>query len=189
MEMIVNRFKGIMNYSILVTLLDLIVGCILVFCTSFATKVCAVIAGSLILVHGLFYLVKYFYDGLGLKIFRVDLIVGIAAIILGLFTIFNPFSAVSVLGILFGIWLILMACEKFYYVAKFIKVNEEIYPLVGFISILILIMGILCVVNPFESFMIISKLVGIFIICSALFDLMTCMLFKKRALNILKIFM
>ena len=68
------------------------------------------------------------------------------------------------------------------------KNNEEIYPLVGFIAVLLVIMGLSTIINPFSGFMIITKLIGIFLICASLFEGMVCSLFKKRAQSILDIF-
>ena len=69
---------------------------------------------------------------------------------------------------------------------KLILVNNG--ELVGFISILMIIMGIVVLINPFSSFMLITKLIGIFTVCYGLFEAMYISLFKKRAKNLLKIF-
>lgn len=188
MRKITNRFEKMMLISMGVSLIDVIVGMLFIICTSFSTRVNMVILGSTILVHGLFYVIRYLYDGLGKKVFSVDLIAGVASIILGVFTIFNTFDPLSVLGILFCIWLFISGGEKLYYGILFYKKQEDIYPLVTFISILFFVMAVLSVLNPFKLFMVISRLVGLFIICSGLFDVLTCMLFRKRSSYILSMF-
>ena len=115
MRKITNRFEKMMLISMGVSLIDVIVGVLFIVCTSFSTKVNMVILGATILVHGLFYVIRYLYDGLGKKVFSVDLISGVASIILGVFTIFNTFDPLSVLGILFCIWLFISGGEKLYY--------------------------------------------------------------------------
>ena len=57
-----------------------------------------------------------------------------------------------------------------------------------FIAILSFVMGLLVLFNPFEMFMLITRLIGLFMICSGLFEIMTCMLFRKRAKYILDMF-
>ena len=99
-----------------------------------------------------------------------------------------PVKSLTIIGVFFGIWLIGSGVMKCIYTYKFMKFNEEIYPLVGFISILMIIMGIVVLTNPFDSFMLITKLIGIFMVCYGLFDAMYISLFKKRAKNLLKIF-
>ena len=67
-------------------------------------------------------------------------------------------------------------------------VQESIYPLTLFIGLLMIIMGIITLINPFKGFMLVTKLIGIFLICSGLLDAMVCNLFRQRAKNILHIF-
>lgn len=188
MNKITKRFEKMMLLSLGVAILDIIVGILFIICTSFSTKVNVVILGSTILIHGLFYVIRYLYDGLGKKVFAVDLIAGVASIILGIFTIFNTFDPLKVLGVMFFIWLLISGSEKLYYGIIFMKKQEDIYPLVTFIAILCYVMGILALINPFELFMVISRLVGLFIICSGLFEILTCTLFRKRAKYILDMF-
>ena len=188
MSKITKRFEKMMLISLGVALLDIIVGILFIVCDSFSTSLNMVILGATILIHGLFYIIRYLYDGFGKKVFAVDLIAGVASVVLGLFTIFNPFDPLTLLGILFCLWLVISGAEKLYYGILFMKKQEDIYPLVTFISILFFVMGILAVINPFKLFMVISRLVGLFIICSGLFEILICMLFRKRAKYILDMF-
>jgi uncharacterized membrane protein HdeD (DUF308 family) len=188
MSKITKRFSKVMFLSLGVSILDIIVGMIFIVCASLAIKTNAVILGSTILIHGLFYVIRYLYDGLGKKVFAVDLIAGVAAVILGIFTIFNTFDSLSILGPMFCVWMIISGLEKLYFGVIFMKKQEDIYPLVTFISILFLALGVIAFINPFKLFMVISRLVGLFIICAGLLEIMICMLFRKRAKYILNMF-
>ena len=188
MEKVLKRFNLMLNFSILMLVLDIVVGVLFVLVADLSTKIVTIMLGMLIFIHGLFSLLRYVYDGLGNRIFFVDLISFVAYIILGIFTVFNPYGTLEVLGILFGIKLLITGLEKVYYGIKFMRSHEEIYPLILIISILLVVSGILSIVNPFESFMLITKVVGIFMICSALFNAMFYMLLKKRAKNVLDLF-
>lgn len=189
MNKIVERFEKLMLSSLLISLLDIIVGIIFLKFTDFTMKVNIVILGSLVLVHGLFYVIRYVYDGLGNKFFAIDLIVGVMSVILGIFAIINPFGgALNIIGILFCIWLVVNGIEKLYYGYRFMKAQEDIYPLTSFIAILMIVMGVLAAINPFKTFMLITRLIGLFLICSGVFDAMINMLFRQRAKNIMKIF-
>lgn len=188
MNKIIERFNKIMNISLLLVIMDIIVGFVFIRYAELSSKLMIVILGCYILVHGLFDLIRYFYDGLGNKIFHYDLINGILCSLIGLGSIISPVKSLTIIGVLFGIWLISSGVMKCIYTYKFMRFNEEIYPLVGFISILMIIMGIVVLTNPFDSFMLITKLIGIFMVCYGLFDAMYISLFKKRAKNLLKIF-
>ena len=188
MNKVIEKFNKIMNISILMLIIDIAVGVLLIASTSFATKIAAVVVGCLFLIRGIYFLIRYIYDGLGIRIFATDLIVGVASIIIGLFTIFNTYETVKIIGIMYGIYLLVNGCNKLYYAIKFMKVNEEIYPLVTFITILYIVMGIVVIINPFKTFMLITRLIGYFIIASSLLDIIYSLLFKKRAKSILKLF-
>lgn len=188
MNKIVDRFYKMMNISLAFVVLDIIVGFIFIKYADVSAKLSIVILGSYILIHGLFNLIKYFYDGLANKIFHFDLFSGIFCLIIGLFAILFPKKTLTVIGIVFGLWLLINGVVKLIYTYKLMKNNEEVYPLIGFISVLMVIMGIVVFINPFSSFMLITKLIGIFTVCYGLFEAMSISLFKKRAKNILKIF-
>lgn len=188
MNKIVKRFENMMLSSLLMSVMDIAIGLLFILYTDFSSKINMIIIGSLILIHGLVYLIRYIYDGLGNKFFSIELVWGVAAIILGLFTIFNPFDALKTMGILFGIWIFISGLDKLYYGVIFIKYQEEISPLVTFISIVLIVMGILTILNPFSAFILITRLVGLFMICGGILDILTCMLYRKRAKALLEIF-
>ena len=169
MNKVVKRFENMMLGSLVMSLIDVAVGLLFILYTDFTTKMNMIIVGSFIILHGLFYLVRYFYDGLGNKFFSFELIFGVAAV-------------------LFGIWLCISAIDKLYYGIKFITAHEEIFPLVTFLAVLLLIMGILTIINPFKAFTLITRLIGLFMIASGLFDAVTWMLFRRRAKQLMKLF-
>ena len=183
-----NRFKKILNYSFLLEIVDVVVALLLIFYTSFSIKICAVIMGALLVVHGLFSLIKFFYDGLASRVFGLDLAVGVSGIILGLFMMFNSFKTLSFLGSLFAVWLILIGLHRLFYGIKLIKIDDEIYPLICMIGILIVIMGCIVLFNPFETFMLVTKLIGIFTLVNTALEIMTIRLYKKRSEVLLDLF-
>ena len=90
MNRVTERFKKMMFASMGVYVLDIIVGLLFFMFETFNDRVSCVILGALILVHGLFYMIRYVYDGLGRKVFAMDVVFGVAAIVYGLFMIFVP---------------------------------------------------------------------------------------------------
>lgn len=188
MEMVIARFKKMMNISMIMELLDVIVGLILFFCTSFVVKVNAVILGSLLLVHGLFSLIRYFYDGLGNRFFAIDLILSVVGIILGLFTIIYSFESVSLLGIMFGVWVICEGLEKGYYGFLLKKVEDSSYPIVWMLSVMVILMGALVLFNPFNAIILLTKLIGLFLICESILEMVSFSIFKKRSKVMLEMF-
>ncbi|MBR4693909.1 MAG: DUF308 domain-containing protein [Bacilli bacterium] len=188
MEVTVKRFSKMLLVSMAMVIFDLMIGVVFFVFPDLPSKISIVLLGSLILIHGLFYLIRYFYDGLGSRFYAVNLITGVAAVILGLFTIFCPFEPINAVGPLFGIWMLITGCEKGYYGVKLFKAKDDVASLVTFISLLLIVMGILSMFNPFNTFMLNTRLIGIFLVCYALFEIMVSRLFLGRGKEALKLF-
>ena len=188
MSKVETRFKSLMLISFIMVFINVMVGALLTFYLNLSTKVVAVIIGTVILLQGLFYFIRYLYDGLGRKVFAVDLIVAVVDIVLGAFMIFFDFTSISHIGIVFGMHLIGAAVEKGYYAVKLRNGVDSSYPLLCVISILLVVMGVLVMVNPFKDFILASKMSGMFMVCSGVFDGMICKLFFDKTKSFLKLF-
>ena len=168
--------------------LDLIAGGLFLFYADIASTVAVVVLGCLILVHGIFALIDYFYVGMLFNFLKYKYIPGIILILLGLFVIINPVSAINLVGVGAGLWLLVVGAESLVYAIRLWSYKEDIASLILFISICAILMGVLVIINPFEEFMLITKLVGIFIIANGVLDIVKILLFKKRSKNIIKVF-
>ena len=78
--------------------------------------------------------------------------------------------------------------EKGFYGLKLRKKEDASYPLVCVIAILLIFMAILVMFNPFSGFMLSTKLAGLFMVCSGVFEAMICKLFFDKADVLLKMF-
>ena len=115
MSKVETRFRSLMLISFVMVCINIAIGALLTFYLDFSTKVAAVIIGTVVLLQGMFYFIRYLYDGLGKKVFAVDLIAAVIDIVLGAFMIFFEFKTISHIGIVFGLHLIGAAVEKGYY--------------------------------------------------------------------------
>jgi uncharacterized membrane protein HdeD (DUF308 family) len=188
MNKVTERFNKMMFASMGIFALDILVGLLFFVCDTFTDRVSCVILGSLILVHGLFFMIRYIYDGLGRKVFALDVIFGVAAIIFGLFTIFVPTEFISNYLLLFGIGLCILGLEMFSHGIVFMKKREEIFPLVTSTGVLIIIMGIVAIINPFKDFVLTFRLVTYFAVATGVFGCSCSNLFKRRTRAILDMY-
>ena len=188
MNKVVERFNKLLNISFIMIILDILVGILFISKPELSNKVALITIGSLIIVHGLYNLINFFYDGLGNPFFKIELLSGLINLVLGIAIILNPINTINILGIGFGLWLLVNGLEVAYYTYKFLKSNEEIAPLILFVSVASIIMGIIVMINPFSSFMVITKLIGLFIVANGGINIIRVILYKKRAKNLLKIF-
>ena len=188
MSKVVNRFKFLENVSVCMLLIDLVIAFFVFTNASLSVKVDCVIFGALLIVHGLFSFIKYFYDGLGSRIFVNQVINGVVATILGLFLCFYKLNTIRIIGILVGIWFVFNGLLKIYHSIIFFKNKEDIGPLVMFSSILIVAMGVIAIFNPFNAYISVIKLLSIFFFGYAVIEGMLCFLYKRRGKNILSLF-
>ena len=89
MNKIVDRFNKLLNVSLLFVIFDVVLGIMLLKFTEASFKIIMILLGCFILVNGLFSLIRYFYDGLANKVFKPDLVNGLAGVALGLFAMFS----------------------------------------------------------------------------------------------------
>ena len=185
MGKVAMRFRKMMFSSMGIFLLDIIIGVLFFVYEDFSADIYSVIVGAGLLVHGLFYLIRYIYDGLGKKIFALDVIFGGVAIIWGLFMMFAPAELLSSYLMLYGIGLCVIGLEMLSYGIVFMKKHEETYPLLTLTALLVIIMGILAILNPFKQFVLTLRIISYFSLVTGAFGCSYSNLFKKRTKAIL----
>lgn len=188
MNKVIERFKKMMMATMGVFVLDILVGIVFYVFDAFSNREYTVIIGALFLIHGLFYMIRYIYDGLGRKVFAIDVIFGVVAIIFGLFTMFLPAELLEYYLILYGIGICLVGLEMLSYGLIFVKNHEETFPLITLTSLLVIIMGVIAIFNPFSNFILTIRLISYFSIATGLFGCTYCNLFKRRTKAILDMF-
>lgn len=190
MKVVEKRFSKFQLISMLVPLFGLVVGLVCLGMEEHvSTDVINTVIASIIIINGLYSLIKYFYDGFANDVYKFEIVNGLGMLIIGVFMLFANFDDIlGTIGIFFGIYYILSSLAKGYYTFRFLKENEEIFPLYLMITLLFVVMGVLSIINPFKSFMLVTRLISIFLIVGSVFELMSVSLFKRRSKNILKIF-
>ena len=188
MNKVTERFKKMMLASMGIFTIDILVGIIFLIFDSLSDKVCVVILGSLFFIHGLFYMIRFIYDGLGKKVFSVDVIFGVETIILGMFMMFAPIGLLSNYLLFYGIGLCIMGLEMMCYGIVFKTKHEEIFPIITLTSILVIMMGVVSIINPFSRFILTLKLISFFSITTGVFGCVYSSLFKKRTKAILDMY-
>lgn len=181
-----NMYNRMIAYSVLTSLVTAVMGVVLLFLPSLTNKVVGIITGIIFLLSGLNSIFKYFHRE-GAKIYSLNLVFGVLYILLGGIIIVYPFSVVDFITICLGIYMIINGLSKMNY-AVWLKKGEEDSWLVTLVSgILIAVIGILVVFNPFAS-LTITKMAGAFLIITGVIDLTDTILFKKRSKEIMDIF-
>lgn len=156
--------------NIIMGLMYIIVGALIAFNPLLTQIVLIYIIGMLAIFYGVNLIVRYFRGFDGYASIITDLILGILLVGSGIYVLFNPIIASLTLPMVAGIYLIVDAMVKIPASYQAYKVFD--IPLwIILITILIpFILGLLLVLEPFNTAMQIVMITGIFFIISGIID-------------------
>ena len=181
-----NMYKRMIIYSLLTALLTIIMGIVLLLLPNATNKVVGIIVGIIFLIEGINSVYKYFHRE-GAKLYNLNLIFGVLYALLGVVIILYPFTVVELVTVCLGIYMIINGASKVNYALWLKKGNEESWLITLATGILIAIVGILVIFNPFAS-LTLTKLAGAFLIITGILDFMDTILFRNRSKEIMEIF-
>ena len=163
------------------TLLLFIFGILLFIKPELANALVGYVVGTIVLLTGIIAIINYLKAKKEFKYMRLELIYGIITLTAGVFTILNPLSISSFITIGLGIWMIINGLLKLN-MAMFLKrKREEISNILFVISILVLMCATILIFNPFKTTMLVTQVLGLFLIVYSILDTMQTLLMKKRS--------
>lgn len=181
-----NVFNRMMLYSLITAGITILVGIALWFLPSLSNKIIGIITGIVFLLAGANTIYKYLYRD-GAKLYSLNLVFAILYLLLGAVIIVYPFSVMNFITVCLGIYMIINAASKINYGFWLKKGNEDCWLITLISGVLLLIIGVLILFNPFAT-LTITKLAGIFLLLSGILDFTNTFLFKKRSKEIMEIF-
>jgi len=181
-----NMYNRMIIYTLLVALATIIVGIVLFFLPAATNKVVGVIIGILFLITGLNTIYKYFHRD-GAKLYSLNLVFGILYTLLGVVIIIYPFTVLEFVTVCLGLYIIINGANKINYALWLKKGNEESWLIALVTGIMLIVIGLLVVFNPFVS-LTLTKLVGAFLMITGILDFTDTLLFRKRSKEIMDIF-
>ena len=173
-------------YSIGTALITIITGIVLLLVPELSGKVLGIIVGIIFLIEGINSIYKYFHRE-GAKLYNLNLVFGVIYAVLGVVIILVPSSVVEFITICLGIYMIVNGASKVNYALWLKRGNEDSWLITLATGILVAIVGVLVIFNPFAS-LTLTKLAGAFLIITGILDFMDTILFKNRSKEIMEIF-
>lgn len=181
-----NMYKRMIWYSIGTALITVITGIILLLVPELSGKVLGMIVGIIFLIEGINSIYKYFHRE-GAKLYNLNLVFGVIYAVLGVVIILVTSSVVEFITVCLGIYMIVNGASKVNYALWLKRGNEDSWLITLATGILVAIVGILVIFNPFAS-LTLTKLAGAFLIITGILDFMDTILFKNRSKEIMEIF-
>ena len=183
-----KAFNALTLGAIALDILIIILGAYFIAKPTTSASIIGYVFGILLIIVGFYNIIKFIVNMGTNKFFLIEIISGILTILAGVFMVYNPFSLANITTIGVGIWLIVSATIKGAIALQFKKFNEETWMLSLIIAVITLILGILIIVNPFESYIVLAVYVGVMVCVYAAMDIVQQILFRKRVKEIVKIF-
>ena len=181
-----NMYKRMIWYSIGTALITIITGIVLLLVPELSGKVLGIIVGIIFLIEGINSIYKYFHRE-GAKLYNLNLVFGVIYAVLGVAIILVPSSVVEFITVCLGIYMIVNGASKVNYALWLKRGNEDSWLITLATGILVAIVGVLVIFNPFAS-LTLTKLAGAFLIITGILDFMDTILFKNRSKEIMEIF-
>ncbi len=183
-----NKIKRTFNTNLVISFFFVVIGLFLFIKPDTTISVISYSIGGILLASGLYSCYKYFsVQSIG-NVFNFELVYGVLLSLGGIFLIFNPHALASLFPIILGLWIIVNSVTKFQYALVLKRVKNEDWVYTCLISVLTLIWGIVLLYNPFESALLITQIIGIFIIVYAVLDIVDNFIIRKNLKDILDVF-
>ena len=178
--MILDYLKKYEKESIVVSLVLLVIAIFLIAKPGIALTTAVTIFGFVFLVEGIISIISYTMEEPEVRALSSELMMGILLTMLGLIILFNKSLFISMIPIITGIWIIIRSIMKFQLAINLKSSVDEKWGWMLASSILMCVLGILIIVNPFEAIVTLTRFVGIMIVIAEVIDIFESIYFLAK---------
>lgn len=175
-----DGFKKIFHFSILTSIVFIFLGICLFFYPDVVISMISYVLGGIILFTGVSSLIRYFTNKNKGILFSFDLIYGVFGVVLGGLLVLNPTGLATIIPFILGIWVIVNSIVKMRYSFRLKEYRNSAWFSTFVISLIILLWGLVLLFNPFEGALVITQVIGLFIIVYAVLDLIEVSILKRN---------
>lgn len=174
-----NNFKKMFRNSLIYSICFVVLGLFLLIKPSTTISLISYVIGGIIVIAGILTFTKCLGNDFKSITFSFDLVYSILSIIAGIIIILNPNALASLIPIVLGIWMIINGSFKFQYSFQLKQFKYKNWILIFIIAIMMIILGIVLIFNPFKGAVAITQVIGIFIIGYAILDIIESFSIRK----------
>lgn len=109
----------------------------------------------------------------------LDIVYGIVCIILGVVVIENPEAIAGIIPFVLGLVIIINSAAKLQYSFELYKEKNDLWLSTLILSIIMVVCGVVLIFNPFKGAVILTRIVGIFILIYAVLDLISTFVISR----------
>lgn len=179
-------FKKVKWNVILSSIIYVILGVLLIIWPDIMTKNICYVVGFFSIAIGIVNLIDYIRHDIVLEGYRYSLVVGLAFILVGVFILSKVEMVMSIIPFLLGLAVTISGFMKFQNAIDLIRLKYSGWGAVLFIASLNIAFGIVLMVNPFESALVLSICIGIGMIYSGVSDLIATIMLSNSVKKLVK---
>lgn len=163
--------------SIIFSILFILIGSFLLARPEDAIHLVSYALGIILALWGIISIVQFFTDRESQNYLEFSFILGVFMFIFGIIIIVKPNTIASIIPLLLGIWMLINGVTKLSYALTLNKNKNAASSII--ISILIIVLGILLVFNPFAGAKTLVQILGVTIIVYSVLDLAECFAIRR----------
>lgn len=168
--MILDYAKRCEKSMLISTIITLVLGIVLIFEPSGSIKVITAIIAILFMLIGAFQLFDYIRQSREEKMMSLSLILGIILFGIGIFLFINLDSLVKFVTTLIGVTICIKSLFKLQFALNIRDISDKwFYNLI--VGIVGMILGIVLLVNPFDSAVLFLRIVGVLLVLGSIVEL------------------
>ncbi len=171
--------SGMIRSSIICSIALVALGILLIFKSELTIMTISYVIGGCLIAIGVLAELKYLKENSkDVTKGDIDIIYGIVSIILGVIVIKNPEAIASIIPLVIGIIIIANSVVKLQYSLELKKEKNELWLSTFILSIVMVVCGVVLIFNPFQGAVLLTRIVGIFILLYAVLDLVSTFVIK-----------
>lgn len=171
-----NRsFKKVWKETLIIALCFILLGCFMLIKPEMTLTFFSDIVGALILMLAIMAFYRHYKMQ---KMFTFDLAYGVVCVLGACLLFFNKEFLANLIPIVLGIVMIANSIFKIQYIFDLKKAGAKRWYVSLILSLIKITLGILLIVNPFESMFKITQIIGVFVILFAVCDLADLIIIK-----------
>lgn len=178
--MILDFLKKYERESILISALLIIVAIFLIAKPGIALSTVVTLFAIVFLVDGIINIIAYMMEDAEIRAFSNELMMGILLVILGFIILLNQPLFISILPIMIGIWIFIKSIMKFQLAINLKSAVAERWGLLLVSSILMGILGVLIIANPFEAIFTLTRFIGIMMLVAEVINICESVYFLQQ---------
>ena len=165
--------------STVTSVIFIVIGLFLIIKPETTLSLISYVLGIVILINGIITLIRYYSNHEKSNLFDFGLVFGIVEIIIAIIFISEPVALASIIPLILGIWIFINGIFKLQVALNLKHLNSASWIYSAVISCLSILLGLVLILNPFEGAIVITQIIGGFLVGYAVLDFLQSRTIKK----------